>query len=119
MTRTATVRTELDDAAILAASVRPDNTPEIDTRVEGGDGESPGVVVTTVERETTGGLRTTVDDYVVNLAVAQEVVQIAKRRANATAAANATATANPTANTDADDSRTDQTNADDSDNIKP
>ncbi|UPV73604.1 KEOPS complex Pcc1-like subunit [Halorussus limi] len=83
--RSATVRTELDDAEILAASVRPDNTSEIDTRVEtddsgvDGDAEDAGTVVTTVERETTGGLRTTVDDYVVNLAVAQRVVQAGKR----------------------------------------
>ncbi|NHN58363.1 KEOPS complex Pcc1-like subunit [Halorussus sp. JP-T4] len=67
------MRTEVDDAAVLAASVRPDNTPEIDTRAKGG------VVETSIERGTTGGLRTTVDDYVVNLAVAQEVVQAAKR----------------------------------------
>ncbi|WP_435179116.1 KEOPS complex subunit Pcc1 [Halorussus sp. AFM4] len=71
--RSATIRTELDDAAVLAASVRPDNTPQIDTHA------TDGVVETTVERGTTGGLRTTVDDYVVNLAVAQEVVQAAKR----------------------------------------
>ena len=77
-TRTATIRTELDDAEIVAASVRPDNTDEIDTVV------SRSTVVTTVERETTGGLRTTVDDYVVNLAVAQKVVQAAKRHADDT-----------------------------------
>ena len=71
--RSATIRTELDDAAVLAASVRPDNTPEIETRAD------DGVVETSVERGTTGGLRTTVDDYVVNLAVAQDVVQAAKR----------------------------------------
>ncbi|NEU56767.1 KEOPS complex subunit Pcc1 [Halorussus sp. MSC15.2] len=74
--RSATIRTELDDAAILAASVRPDNTPEIDTRA------ADGVIETSIERETTGGLRTTVDDYVVNLAVAQEVAQAARRHAN-------------------------------------
>ena len=94
-TRTATIRTELDDAEIVAASVRPDNTPQIDTRVErGGDDrtdattdgrpDAVGTVVTTVERDTTGGLRTTVDDYVVNLAVAREVVQAAKRHADDT-----------------------------------
>ncbi|UPW02333.1 KEOPS complex Pcc1-like subunit [Halorussus gelatinilyticus] len=79
------MRTELDDAPIVAASVRPDNTPEIDTRVEeSGDdgGAGDGAVVTTVERETTGGLRTTVDDYVVNLAVAQEVAQAGNRFAD-------------------------------------
>jgi hypothetical protein len=86
MSRTATTRTELDEAETIAAAVRPDNTPEIDTRVEGGgDGaDEVGVVVTTVERETTGGLRTTVDDYVVNLAVAQRVVQAAQRHADDT-----------------------------------
>ncbi|WP_115862333.1 KEOPS complex subunit Pcc1 [Halorussus litoreus] len=78
--RSATIRTEVDDAAVLAGSVRPDNTSEIDTRVERDDGRS--AVVTTIERDTTGGLRTTVDDYVVNLAVAQEVVQIANRHAD-------------------------------------
>ena len=93
--RSATIRTELDDAEILAASVRPDNTPEIDTRVEGND-DGVHTIVTTVERETTGGLRTTVDDYVVNLAVAQKVVQIANRHASA----------------NADGARADQTNAD-------
>ncbi|WP_137287119.1 KEOPS complex subunit Pcc1 [Halorussus salinisoli] len=80
--RSATIRTQVEDAAILAASVRPDNTPEIDTRVER-DAHGNERVVTTVERETTGGLRTTMDDYVVNLAVAQDVVQAGKRHANA------------------------------------
>lgn len=75
--RSATIRTRVEAAEVLAASVRPDNTPEIDTRVQ------DGCVVTNVERETTGGLRTTVDDYVVNLTVAQEIVQAAKRRADA------------------------------------
>ncbi|WP_132057578.1 KEOPS complex subunit Pcc1 [Halorussus amylolyticus] len=78
MRRTATIRTELDDAETLAAAVRPDNTPEIDTRVE------DGAIVTTVERETTGGLQSTVDDYVVNLSVAQKVVQVANRHADQT-----------------------------------
>ncbi|WP_135807279.1 KEOPS complex subunit Pcc1 [Halorussus marinus] len=84
MSRTATIRTELDDAETIAAAVRPDNTSEIDTRVDETSGDADGVVVTTVERETTGGLRTTVDDYVVNLAVAKRVVQAAKRHADAT-----------------------------------
>jgi len=85
MSRTATIRTELAEAETIAAAVRPDNTPEIDTRVEdGGDADEAGAVVTTVERETTGGLRTTVDDYVVNLGVAQRVVQVAERHADDT-----------------------------------
>lgn len=88
-TRSATIRTRLQDAEIVAAALRPDNTPEIDTRVETGDSRvevddsrKPGIVTTTIERETTGGLRTTVDDYVVNLAVAHEVVQAANRHAD-------------------------------------
>ena len=82
--RSATIRTESEDAEILAFSVRPDNTPEIDTRVER-DADGDETIVTTIERETTGGLRTTIDDYVVNLAVAQEIVQTANRHADANA----------------------------------
>jgi hypothetical protein len=43
------------------------------TRVEDGD------VVTTIRRPTTGGLRSTVDDHVVNCAVAERTVQHARR----------------------------------------
>jgi tRNA threonylcarbamoyladenosine modification (KEOPS) complex Pcc1 subunit len=46
--------------------VRPDNTAELTTRVE------DGTVVTAIERETTSGLRSTLDDYLVNLQVAHE-----------------------------------------------
>lgn len=63
----AEIRTTHDDPEVVARALRPDNTPEIDTRVRGER------VVTTIERETTGGLRTTIDDYVVNLTVATEV----------------------------------------------
>ncbi|SIR13303.1 hypothetical protein SAMN05421858_1544 [Haladaptatus litoreus] len=69
--RRATIRTELDDADVVAASLDPDNTPEMKTSVE--DGE----IVTHIERETIGGLQSTVDDYVVNLSVAAQTVQIA------------------------------------------
>lgn len=62
--RRAEIRTELADAETVAAAIRPDNTDQMQTRVE------DGAVVTTIERETTGGLRSTVDDYVVNLDVA-------------------------------------------------
>jgi hypothetical protein len=61
------VRTDHGDAATaraVAAAVRPDNTAEMETRTEGA------TVVTTLCRETTGGLHSTVDDYVVNLGVA-------------------------------------------------
>lgn len=70
--RRARIRTEHGDAAVVAAALRPDNTGSIRTRVEGG------AVVTDVARETTGGLQATVDDYVVNLTVAETVAQTAR-----------------------------------------
>lgn len=62
----AEVRTELADAERVAAAIRPDNTAELTTRVEGS------TVVTAIERETTSGLRSTLDDYLVNLQVARD-----------------------------------------------
>jgi len=73
--RTATIRTRHGRPDIVAAALRPDNTEEMSTRVErdaGADG--PGAVVTRIERDDTAGLRTTVDDYVSNLRVAQRVL---------------------------------------------
>jgi len=67
--RRATIRTDVPTPEVVAAAVRPDNTPQMDTRV---DDDS---VVTTLERESTSGLRATTDDYVVNVTVAAEVVQ--------------------------------------------
>lgn len=69
----ATVRTTLPDAERVAAAVRPDNTPELVTRIEGD------AVVTTVERPTTAGLRSTLDDYLVNVALAAAVGDTADR----------------------------------------
>jgi tRNA threonylcarbamoyladenosine modification (KEOPS) complex Pcc1 subunit len=63
----ATIRTTHDSPEVVAAAVRPDNTAEMTTAVEGDR------VVTTIERETASGLRATVDDYVVNLAVAAQL----------------------------------------------
>ncbi|WP_439026082.1 KEOPS complex subunit Pcc1 [Haloarchaeobius sp. DT45] len=74
MTRRATIRTEHDRPELVAAAVRPDNTDEMQTRVE------DGTVVTHIERETTGGLHSTVDDYVVNVDVASRVVQHAEQQ---------------------------------------
>ena len=51
----------------VANAVTPDNTAEMTTRVEGD------AVVTTIERESTSGLQSTVDDYVVNLRVAAQL----------------------------------------------
>lgn len=83
MTRRATIRTTHDDPALIARALRPDNTDEMRTDVGSGeDGASSdsaagdGVVVTRIERETTGGLHSTVDDYVVNLSVAAAVAAV-------------------------------------------
>jgi hypothetical protein len=67
----ARLRTESTNAKIVAASLVPDNTNEMETQVDGD------TIETLVTRETTGGLRSTVDDYVVNLSVAERVVQTA------------------------------------------
>lgn len=64
MTRRVRIRTEHHDPHIVAGALRPDNTAEMETRVE------DGTIVTTIDRDTTGGLRTTADDYVSNLQVA-------------------------------------------------
>ena len=69
MTREATIRSDVANPDLVAAALRPDNTPEMETLVEDGQ------VVTTIERETTSGLRSTVDDYVVNLTVAVTIEQ--------------------------------------------
>jgi hypothetical protein len=76
--RTADLRTDHDEAALVAAALRPDNTPEVETEAR------DGTVVTRVERETTGGLARTVDDYAVNLRVAQRLVGLAARHDNTT-----------------------------------
>jgi hypothetical protein len=66
--REATIRTTHADPERVAAALRPDNTDSMTTRVDGD------AVVTHIERETTGGLHSTVDDYVVNLTVADAVI---------------------------------------------
>jgi hypothetical protein len=70
MTARVTIRTAHDRPELIAAAIAPDNTDEMSTRPET-DGER--TVVTTIERETAGGLRTTADDYVANLTVAQRI----------------------------------------------
>lgn len=69
MTRRATIRTETNDAraSVIAAALTPDNTEEMTTTAR------DGTIETTIERPTTGGLRTTVDDYVTNLTVAVQL----------------------------------------------
>jgi len=69
--RTATLRTDHRTPACaewVANAVRPDNTDSMSTTVE------DSAVETRISRETTGGLQTTVDDYIVNLGVATAVI---------------------------------------------
>jgi hypothetical protein len=64
----ATIRTSHDRPELVAAALVPDNTDEMSTRV------TDSAVETTIERDSTGGLRTTADDYVTNLTVAQQII---------------------------------------------
>ncbi|GAA0658384.1 KEOPS complex subunit Pcc1 [Salarchaeum japonicum] len=73
MTRSATVRTRVEYPELVANAVRPDNTDQMHTEARD---ES---VVTRIERPSVGGLRTTLDDYTVNVTVAVEVAQHAHR----------------------------------------
>lgn len=66
----ATITTEHDEPAIVAAAIDPDNTPEVRTRV------ADGAVVTTVERDSIGGLRSTIVDYLRAVSVADETVRL-------------------------------------------
>lgn len=73
-TRRAVLTTTHADAAAVAASLTPDNTDSMSTTVEGS------TVRTTIDRDRTGGLQSSVDDYVVNLAVAEAVIETAADR---------------------------------------
>jgi len=69
--RTAQLRTDHRTptrAAWVANAVRPDNTDSMSTTLDGS------TIETRINRETTGGVQTTVDDYIVNLGVATAVV---------------------------------------------
>lgn len=65
--RIETTHADPETATRIAAAVRPDNTDEMTTSVDGA------TVVTTIDRTTTGGLQSTADDYVVNLQVAAQL----------------------------------------------
>lgn len=65
--RRARFRTRHSDPEAVARALAPDNTDQMHTAVENG------TVVTTIERPTTGGLRTTADDYLTNLQVASQL----------------------------------------------
>lgn len=61
-----------DDPAAVAAALRPDNTAEMRTEVDGDR------VRTRIDREGASGLRRTVDDYLVNLRVAKRILAAAE-----------------------------------------
>ncbi|MES3516156.1 MAG: KEOPS complex subunit Pcc1 [Natronomonas sp.] len=65
--RRATIRTAHDDPETVAAALSPDNTDEMSTTVDDGR------VVTRIDRQSSGGLRTTADDYLRGLIVADRV----------------------------------------------
>ncbi|WP_066414594.1 KEOPS complex subunit Pcc1 [Halorubrum aethiopicum] len=75
--RTAAVRTTHADADLVAAALAPDDTDSMAVRVDGG------AIDCRIERPTTGGLRSTVDDYVVNLRVAERVIERAREHRTA------------------------------------
>lgn len=62
------IRTTHDDPELVAAALAPDDTTEMKTTADGA------TLTMTVERATTGGLRSTADDYLSNLAVAQQIL---------------------------------------------
>ena len=66
--RRVTVRTTHEESDLVAGALAPDNTDSMDVRVDAD------TIVCTIERSTTGGLRSTTDDYVVNLRVADRVI---------------------------------------------
>jgi hypothetical protein len=69
--RSARIETEHADAETaraIAQALSPDNTASMETAVDGRR------LVTAIERDSTGGLQSTIDDYVVNLQVAVQLV---------------------------------------------
>lgn len=81
--RRVTLRTTHADADCVADALAPDNTDSMAIRVD------DDTVVCQIERPTIGGLRSTVDDYVVNLRVATTVVDRAMAYAANAASSNA------------------------------
>jgi hypothetical protein len=76
--RQATIRTTHRAADLIAGALAPDDT---ESTAVAADGDT---VVCRIERPTTGGLRSTVDDYVVNLRVATRIVERASEHADTT-----------------------------------
>lgn len=77
---TATIETTHEDAALLAGAVTPDNTDEMNTHIT--DENAGPTIVTTIDRDTTGGLRATATDYIANVTVATEVVATIDQHTN-------------------------------------
>ena len=96
--RQATIRTTHHAADLIAGALAPDDT---ESTAVAADGDT---VVCRIERPTTGGLRSTVDDYVVNLRVAARIVERASEHADTTDAqptdTQPTGTARTTTQTD-------------------
>jgi hypothetical protein len=96
--RRATIRTTHHAADLVAGALAPDDTES--TAVTAADD----TVVCRIERPTTGGLRSTVDDYLVNLRVATRVVDRASEHTDTTDAqptdTQPTSTAHTTTQTD-------------------
>ena len=88
----------------VARAVAPDNTASMTTQVESA------TVTTEIDRDTTGGLQSTVDDYVVNLGVAEGVLDAVDTAADAAAV---------DAGDDATDADDDATDADTESDIAP
>jgi len=70
VSRTAQVETTHTDVELVAAAVRPDNTASMTMSVD----NQTETLQTTITRETTGGMQSTVDDMIVNLTVADAVI---------------------------------------------
>ncbi len=66
----ATITTIHPNATDIADAIKPDNTKDMTTNTD------TDTIVTTITRPTTGGLRNTVDDYIVNLNVAHNTQQL-------------------------------------------
>ena len=54
---------------LVAQSIAPDNTSSIDTKISGNS------IIATVQRDSLGSLRSTIDDLLVNLQVAVKTIE--------------------------------------------
>ncbi len=55
--------------SLVMHSIAPDNTPSIETKTEGNS------IIATVQRDSLGSLRSTIDDLLVNLHVAVTIIE--------------------------------------------